>query len=480
MSKSNQTIGTQINIAIICVIIVVLVFSSIVSISVSRAELLKSTENNISTILEIAEGTVLSYKKQADSGLLTKEEAQAKAIEAIKEFDYENGKNYVWVNDYNVKMLYNPTRPAGSDASTVQDPSGKTFFKNLTVNAIKDGRSQETYRWIKAGQDKNKFYPKVSEAIAIPGWDWVIASGVYVDNINNTIVSIIFNMLVTNLILAVVILLVAKVIFVDKLTKNMDTIAKEMGGASSNVDEASIHLSSLSEQLAEATSEQAASIQEISATIEESVSMIQKNNENSKYAANLAKQSQSNTDTSFAKMNTLMDSMDKINESSQEISKIIKVIDDIAFQTNILALNAAVEAARAGEAGKGFAVVAEEVRNLAQRSTQSAKDTSSLISNNIALSQDVNVIAKDVHKAIEIIDRDIHNLSELIQEVAVASHEQEVSIEQVHTAIAQVEQVLQSNAQTADATASSSRELTSQTQVLNELIIALNNLVHKK
>ena len=185
--------------------------------------------------------------------------------------------------------------------------------------------------------------------------------------------------IISNIVLATVLILFIKFLFSRKLLSSLNGSSSIIVDSLTSTTRATTDLDSLSQKLAESSNEQAASVQEIAATIEETASMVQKNDENTKYAASLTKQANQNTETSFQQMQELTAAMAKIDESSQEISKIIKVIDEIAFQTNILALNAAVEAARAGEAGKGFAVVAEEVRNLAQRSTESSKDTTSLI-----------------------------------------------------------------------------------------------------
>lgn len=244
----------------------------------------------------------------------------------------------------------------------------------------------------------------------------------------------------------------------------------ELNEGAQQVASASEQLSAASQQLAEGSSEQAAAIQETSASIEESDSMVKQNTENTQEAAALAKKTKDYADRSNQKMNNMMVSMEELKKSSDEIAKIIKVIDEIAFQTNILALNAAVEAARAGDAGKGFAVVAEEVRNLAQRSAEATKDTAKIIESNILLSKQSVEMTQEINNDIKEIDIQALKVSELLSEIAVASKEQAQGISQINTAISQMEQVVQANASTAEESASASLELSGQAANVKEIV----------
>ena len=243
------------------------------------------------------------------------------------------------------------------------------------------------------------------------------------------------------------------------------------------VSSASMQVAAASQQLAEGTSEQAAAIQETSSTLEETSSMVHQNRENTQQAASLAKQAKQFAEKSNTEMGNMMSSMQELKNSSNEIAKIIRVIDDIAFQTNILSLNAAVEAARAGDAGKGFAVVAEEVRNLAQRSAQAAKDTAVIIESNISLSDDGVDIARRVRESVESIDTQAKKVSELLDEISVATNEQAQGVEQINKAVSQMEIVLGSNAQTAEEAASASRVLEDQAVNVKEIVNSLVALV---
>jgi methyl-accepting chemotaxis protein len=243
------------------------------------------------------------------------------------------------------------------------------------------------------------------------------------------------------------------------------------------VASAAAQIASSSQSLAHGSSEQAASLEETSSSSEEINSVARENTENTRAAADLV----GHVQRRFAETNLSLDgtvaAMQELNGSSEKISKIIKVIDEIAFQTNILALNAAVEAARAGEAGMGFAVVADEVRNLAQRSAQAAKDTASLIEESIAKSRDGKTKVDHVAVAIREIAQDSAKIKVLVDGVNVASQEQSRGIEQVAKAVTQMEQVTQRTAASAEEGAAASTELTAQADALRGIVERLTAMV---
>jgi methyl-accepting chemotaxis protein/methyl-accepting chemotaxis protein-1 (serine sensor receptor) len=232
-----------------------------------------------------------------------------------------------------------------------------------------------------------------------------------------------------------------------------------------------------SQSLAQGSSEQAASLEETSASSEEIHSMARKNSENSRAAADLVAESQQRFAQSNQSLNQMVVAMGEINAQSDKISKIIKVIDEVAFQTNILALNAAVEAARAGEAGMGFAVVADEVRNLAQRCAQAAKDISALIEESIAKSKDGKAKVDQVATAIRTITDEAARVKTLVDEVNLGSQEQTRGIEQVAKAITQMEQVTQTIAASAEEGASAAEELTAQSETLKDIVRGLTAMI---
>jgi methyl-accepting chemotaxis protein len=206
-------------------------------------------------------------------------------------------------------------------------------------------------------------------------------------------------------------------------------------------------------------------------------SMTKRNSENAQKANDLAKQARSAADKGVGDMQTMSSAMEAIKVSSDDIAKIIKTIDEIAFQTNILALNAAVEAARAGEAGMGFAVVADEVRNLAQRSAQAAKETAGKIEGAIAkTAQGVDISSKVAVTLNEIVTK-VRQVDELVAEVAGASREQTQGATQINTAVGQMDKVTQSNAANAEESAAAAEELNAQAATMKESVTELMQLV---
>ena len=236
-------------------------------------------------------------------------------------------------------------------------------------------------------------------------------------------------------------------------------------------------VSSSSQSLAEGASEQAASLEETSSSIEELNSMTRNNAQNADQAKSIAQTARHSADQSATAVTKLNTAMSELKVSNSEVAKIVKSIDEIAFQTNILALNAAVEAARAGEAGAGFAVVAEEVRNLAQRSAQAAKETADKIDNALAKSEDGARISDEVSTSLSGIIEQVRKLDSLVTEIATASKEQSQGIGQVNDAVVQIDKVTQSNAAGAEECASASEELNAQAAELNNLVGSLLTLV---
>jgi methyl-accepting chemotaxis protein/methyl-accepting chemotaxis protein-1 (serine sensor receptor) len=275
-----------------------------------------------------------------------------------------------------------------------------------------------------------------------------------------------------SMVLAVVVRYVVKGIIVT-----LRTATHDLAQGAQHVASASAQVASASQSLSQGATEQAASLEQTSASMEEIASMTRMNAENTHQAAGMMADAEKQVHGANAALDAMVTSMSAIKESSDKVSKIIKTIDEIAFQTNILALNAAVEAARAGEAGMGFAVVADEVRTLAQRSAQAAKDTAVLIEESIAKANDGNQKVNQVTSAIAAITDSSVKAKGLVDEVSVASRQQSQGIEQVSQAIAQMEKVTQTNAASAEESAAVSEELSAQAEEASSVVKRLMVLV---
>jgi methyl-accepting chemotaxis protein len=251
---------------------------------------------------------------------------------------------------------------------------------------------------------------------------------------------------------------------------NLEEALSEVAAASGQVAAASGQISSGSQSLAEGTSEQASSLEEVSASLQELASMTRQNASNAQQARGLAEGAQGSASMGVESMRRLSAAIDKIKESSDSTAKIVKTIDEIAFQTNLLALNAAVEAARAGDAGKGFAVVAEEVRNLAMRSAEAAKNTAALIEEAVRNADNGVGINNEVLANLNEINEQIVKVGAVMTEVAVASDQQQQGVDQITTAVEQMNGVTQQAAANSEESAATAEELNGQADRLRDLV----------
>ena len=270
------------------------------------------------------------------------------------------------------------------------------------------------------------------------------------------------------------------VLFARSLAKPLEAVTQTLENGASQVASASTQVSASSQSLAEGSSEQAASLEETSASLEELSSMTKRNADSAIETKEMAGQTRQAAETGANDMEKMKSAMDAIKQSSGEIAKIVKTIDEIAFQTNILALNAAVEAARAGDAGMGFAVVAEEVRALAQRSAQAAKETAGRIEDSVTKSEQGVRISGQVAESLQRIVERARRMDTLVGEIATASQEQTQGIGQVNTAVSQMDKVTQSNAANAEETAAAAGQLDSQAAALQGAVAELCRIVGGK
>ena len=426
-------------------------------------------------LVETAYTIVDYYAKQARSGALTTEEAKKRALADLAAMRYGDN-DYFWVNDLRPYMIMHPVKPEmnGTDVSQTTDPNGKRYFVEFAEVARSKGAGFVDYMWAKQGTSKP--VPKISYVKLFSEWEWVIGSGIYIDDVQAEL-SRFFTVILVVVVLIVIGGLLMSFFMARSITRPVNKAIDGLTAGGEQVGSASEHIAAASQALAEATTEQASSLEETSSALEEMASMTKQNADNARQASLLSTDASTAADKGSAAMEGMSNAIQEIKNSSDQTAKIIKVIDEIAFQTNLLALNAAVEAARAGEAGKGFAVVAEEVRNLAQRSAEAAKNTSALIEGSQKNADNGVRAAQEFLGILSEITTSVKKVADLIGEVSAASNEQAQGIEQVNSAVSQMDQVTQQNAANAEESASASEELAAQSQQVQAIVNELRFIV---
>ncbi|MFP4054870.1 MAG: methyl-accepting chemotaxis protein [Phycisphaerae bacterium] len=372
----------------------------------------------------------------------------------------------------------------GECIMAAKDAEGNAFVEQMISKATKLGEgeyAEQQYHWKNPGDEVAR--NKITRLTYFRDWDWVIGAGSYEDEFHRARQNIEAEGRTSNMILlgvsavSVVLAIVIWWVVSSRLAGRIGKVVTALTGGAEQVASAAQQVSSSSESLASGASEQAAGMQETTASVEEITSMIKQNASNAGEAKGIADEANANAKRGSEAMDRMSTAIGDIKQSSDETAKIIKTIDEIAFQTNLLALNAAVEAARAGEAGKGFAVVAEEVRNLAMRSAEAARNTAGMIETAVKNADNGVNISQEVADALTAIAGGAEKVNGLVAEIAAASGEQAEGIEQINTAIAQVDQVTQSTAASAEESASASEELSAQAEELMSMVDNLETIV---
>lgn len=549
MSLANVKIGTKIYLVIALVIIVFTLGIGWIY-NGYKTQIYDSAQQKLQAATGTAAGIIDHYSKLAENGTLTIEEAQNLAKSTIKDLRLDGGKLYFWINDTQPKMIMHPIKPAldGKDLSGSADPNGKYLFLEMVKVTAATGEGFVDYMWAKPGFDKPQ--PKLSFVKKNKIWNWIVGSGVYVDDlevaINKVFYTIITIVVATILLSVLLAFFLARSIarpmkktvemieeigkghlsgrlnlnqrdefgqmaeamdkFADdiqheiigtlqklaggdlnlnlvprdnqdeirgtfiKLENDLNDVMASIQNAGQQISANSNSVSDFSQSLSQSATESAASLEEISASLGELSSQTKHNADNANQVNILSSDARQATEEGKEHMEQMVAAMGEISEASQNINKIIKVIDEIAFQTNLLALNAAVEAARAGQHGKGFAVVAEEVRNLAARSAKAASETAKLIEGSVQKTNNGSQIANQTAESLESIFGGISKVSDLAEEIAAASNEQATGIGQINEGLGQIDQAIQQNTATAEESAAAAEELSSQSaELLNML-----------
>jgi len=514
----------------------------------AKANLYSARQDMVEDVVSTSWGIIQHYKALAEQGQMQVAEAQTAAQEAIRATRYD-GENYFWIKDLDAVMLMHPIKPEmqGKSFLSAKDPEGKAFFAEMVDVVKTGGEGFVNYVWDKPGHAKP--VEKTSFVKLVPGWDWIIGSGAYLDDIESELNIILLEVLIA--LAATIAVVMALVIFISrsiskpvaetvkminrlaagdfssrmrlerndevgqlataldsmadnlnanadlaeeiangnldvevklasdkdqlglalqKMTVNLNQLLSQIHTAGEQINSASGQVADSSQTLSQGATQTAAALEEISSSMSEMAAQTNHNAENANQANQLAMDASDAAGKGGAQMQGMVAAMSEINEAGQNISKIIKVIDEIAFQTNLLALNAAVEAARAGQHGKGFAVVAEEVRNLAARSAKAASETADLIEGSVEKTRNGTQIAEQTSTALQDIVASITKVTDLVAEIAAASNEQAQGIMQVNQGLGQVDQAVQGNTATAEESAAAAEELSSQAEQLRHMI----------
>jgi len=440
--------------------------------------LLEGKYSKTKHVVETAWGMVENYAKQAKANLLTREEAQKRAKETLKAVRY-GGSEYFWITDVEPRMVMHPVRPQmeGKNVAEEKDPNGKRIFMAMVEVSRQSGGGFVDYLWPKPGE--TQAVPKISYVKEVPEWGWIIGSGIYLDDVQREI----------NQLLWIILAMLAGVgagglalsfWMARSISQPIDRVVDGLKDGAVQVASAAAQVSSAGQCLAEGASQQAAGLEETSSSLEEMSSMTKQNADNARAAKFMMDEAQQIVKNVNQHMTQMREAIREITRSSEQTGKIIKTIDEIAFQTNLLALNAAVEAARAGEAGAGFAVVAGEVRNLALRAAEGARNTSGLIKNTIRAVERGSELTRATQEAfqknVEIADK----IRNLIDEISAASQEQTQGIGQVNTAVGEMDKVVQQNVATAEESAAAAEEMSGQAGRMKEFVEELVVLVKGK
>jgi methyl-accepting chemotaxis protein len=426
-------------------------------------------------LVEAASGIAQHYGQLVAAGRMSQPQTQEAAKEALKALRY--GQNdYFWINDSTPRMIVHPMNPAldGKDLSDYRDPDGVALFVEMAKVCRSRGHGMVRYRWPKPGATEPS--PKISYVKLYAPWDWIIGTGIYVDDVNAELRSLSWTMIGALAAVALAALLFG-LWMARSVSRPVQSLAEELLQGTEQVSSAATQVSSASQSVSSGSSESAASVEEVTATLEEFGLKVRQNAEEAEQIGGLMEKLNELVDMVQQLMDQMSSAVRDIGDSGREVQKIMKAIDEIAFQTNILALNAAVEAARAGHAGAGFAVVADEVRNLAQRAAEAGRESQERISDSVAKGTQGEKIAVQLGASVNRIVEAIREAGARAGTIRAASKAQSEAIRPIQEAVAQINKVTQSNAAASEESASAAQELHAQAAVVRRLVSSLVEVV---
>ncbi|MFC5476061.1 methyl-accepting chemotaxis protein [Paraherbaspirillum soli] len=477
----------------------------------TRDTMLKERKEAVKNLVETADTLVKSYAADVAANKMKKEDAQREALKRITAMRFGDG-NYFFINDSQPVVLEHPIKLEliGKNVAEKKDPNGKHYFTELVKVGKEQGAGYVDYYTELPSKEE---VPKVSYVKYFQPWDWHIAAGVFLNDVStefyaNLRKELMILFAIGAAVSALMLLVINSVTrslggepvyateiasriadgdlnlqvevgakdtssllhAMQQMQQRLAATVKEIRQGSSSITVATREIAAGNSDLSARTEQQAASLEQTAASMEQLTATVRQNADNARQAGQLAQTASDIAAKGGTVVGQVVDTMQGITDSSRKIADIIGVIDGIAFQTNILALNAAVEAARAGEQGRGFAVVAGEVRTLAQRSAQAAKEIKGLIDDSVARVDSGSVLVDRAGETMNEVVQAVKRVTHIMGEITEASEEQSSGIEQVNQAVIQMDRVTQQNAALVEQAAAAAGALEEQAQRLHEAV----------